>query len=148
MHESKNLPATAKLHVGTVQTSNVSHPYHGVVLRNTGLLIIDAYFGTAGKLVESYLKAPIALKSYATIELLIPTSDVRSGTGANFVADGAAAGEIAEPAVEALMAGGIGARHNAFISQGAGQAGRELKRTDLQGSGAAPLPQRQENGRR
>ena len=50
--------------------------------------------------------------------MFIPTSDIRGGTGANFVVDWAAAGEIAEPAVEALMVGGIGAGHYAFISQG------------------------------
>jgi hypothetical protein len=77
-----------------------------------------AYFDTAGKMVESYLKAPVALKPFSTIEVFIPASDVRGGTGANFVVDWAAAGEIAEPAVEALMVGGIGAGHYAFISQG------------------------------
>jgi hypothetical protein len=77
-----------------------------------------AYFDTSGKMVESYLRAPVALKPFATIEVFIPTSDVRGGTGANFVVDWAAAGEIAEPAVEALMVGGIGAGHYAFISQG------------------------------
>ena len=77
-----------------------------------------AYFDTSGKMVESYLKAPIALKPFSTIEVFIPTSDVRGGTGANFVVDWAAAGEIAEPVVEALMVGGVGAGHYAFISQG------------------------------
>src|SRR5215218_2661150 len=77
-----------------------------------------AYFDTSGKMVESYLKAPIALKPFSTVEVFIPTSDVRGGTGANFVVDWAAAGEIAEPAVEALMVGGIGAGHYAFVSQG------------------------------
>jgi hypothetical protein len=77
-----------------------------------------AYYDTAGKIVESYLKAPVALKPFATVEVFIPTSDVRGGTGANFVVDWAAAGDIAEPAVEALMVGGIGAGHYAFISQG------------------------------
>jgi hypothetical protein len=77
-----------------------------------------AYFDTSGKMVESYLKAPVALKPFSTIEVFIPTSDVRGGTGANFVVDWAATGEIAEPAVEALMVGGIGAGHYAFISQG------------------------------
>ncbi len=77
-----------------------------------------AYFDTEGKPVESYLKAPIALKPFATIEVFIPTSDVRGGTGANFVVDWAAAGEIAEPAVEALMVGSVGPGHYAFISQG------------------------------
>ncbi|MGY3617568.1 DUF3124 domain-containing protein [Bradyrhizobium sp. USDA 10063] len=77
-----------------------------------------AYFDTEGKLVESYLKAPIALKPLATIEVFIATSDVRGGTGANFVVDWAATGEIAEPAVEALMVGSVGPGHYAFISQG------------------------------
>jgi hypothetical protein len=77
-----------------------------------------AYFNTAGKLVESYLKAPIALKPFSTVEVFIAATDVRGGTGANFVVDWAAAGEIAEPAVEALMVGSVGSGHYAFISQG------------------------------
>jgi hypothetical protein len=77
-----------------------------------------AYFDTAGKMVESYLKAPIAVKPFSSIEVFVATSDVRGGTGANFVVDWAATGEIAEPAVEALMVGGVGAGHYAFISQG------------------------------
>jgi Protein of unknown function (DUF3124) len=77
-----------------------------------------AYFDTAGKMVESYLTSPIALKPFSTIEIFIATTDTRGGTGANFVVDWAAAGEIAEPAVEALMVGGVGSGHYAFISQG------------------------------
>jgi len=77
-----------------------------------------AYYDTAGKLVESYLKSPIALKPFSTIEVFIATADVRGGTGANFVVDWAATGEIAEPAVEALMVGSVGPGHYAFISQG------------------------------
>lgn len=77
-----------------------------------------AYFDTAGKMVESYLKAPIALKPFSTVEVFVPTMDVRGGTGANFVVDWAATGEIAEPVVEALMLGGLGSGHYAFISQG------------------------------
>ena len=77
-----------------------------------------AYFDTNGKMVESYLKAPVALKPFSTVEVFVPTTDVRGGTGANFVVDWAAAGEIAEPVVEALMFGGLGSGHYAFISQG------------------------------
>ena len=68
--------------------------------------------------MESYLKSPIALKPFSTIEVFIATTDVRGGTGANFVVDWAATGEIAEPAVEALMVGSLGPGHYAFISQG------------------------------
>jgi hypothetical protein len=77
-----------------------------------------AYFDTVGKMVESYLKAPVALKPFSTVEVFIAASDLRGGTGANFVVDWAAAGEIAEPAVEALMVGSVGSGHYAFISQG------------------------------
>lgn len=77
-----------------------------------------AYFDTGGKMVESYLKAPVALKPFATIEVFVPAADIRGGTGANFVVDWAAAGEIVEPVVEALMFGGLGSGHYAFISQG------------------------------
>ena len=77
-----------------------------------------AYFDTSGQLVESYLKNTIALKPFGAIEIFISQNDVRGGTGANFIVDWAAAGQIAEPVVEALMLGGIGAGHYAFISQG------------------------------
>jgi hypothetical protein len=77
-----------------------------------------AYFDTSGKLVESYLKSPVAMKPFATIEVFIPATDVRGGTGANFVVDWAAAGDIAEPVIEALVVGSVGSGHYAFISQG------------------------------
>jgi hypothetical protein len=77
-----------------------------------------AYFDTGGKMVESYLKAPVALKPFSTVEVFVPATDVRGGTGANFVVEWAAAGEIAEPVVEALMLGGVGSGHYAFVSQG------------------------------
>jgi len=77
-----------------------------------------AYFDTAGKLVESYVKAPIALKPFSTVEIFIAATDVRGGTGANFVVDWAATTEIAEPAVEALMVGSVGSGHYAFVTQG------------------------------
>jgi len=77
-----------------------------------------AYFDTGGNLVESYLRQPVALKPFSTVEVFVPVTDVRGGTGANFVVDWAATGEIAEPVVEALMVGGLGSGHYAFISQG------------------------------
>jgi hypothetical protein len=77
-----------------------------------------AYFDTGGKMVEDHLKAPVALKPFSTVEVFVPTTDVRGGTGANFVVDWAATGEIAEPVVEALMVGGVGSGHYAFVTQG------------------------------
>ncbi|WP_334539454.1 DUF3124 domain-containing protein [Bradyrhizobium sp. AZCC 1708] len=75
-----------------------------------------AYFDTSGKMAGSYLKSPIALKPFATVEVFIAADDVRGETGANFVVDRAATGEITEPTVEALMVG-VGTGHHAFVSQ-------------------------------
>jgi hypothetical protein len=77
-----------------------------------------SYFDTAGAQVEAYLPEPVALKPYATVEIFVATKDVRGGTGANFVVEWGATGEIAEPVVEALMVGSLGSGHYAFISQG------------------------------
>lgn len=77
-----------------------------------------AYFDTAGKLVESYLTKAVAVKPFATVEVYVPTTDVRGGTGANFLVEWNAMGPITEPAVEALMIGSIGAGHYSFISPG------------------------------
>src|SRR5262249_43449098 len=77
-----------------------------------------AYFDGNGKLVENFLKRPIALKPFATVEVYVSEADIRAGTGANFIVDWAAVGAIAEPVTEALMFGSIGAGHYAFISQG------------------------------
>jgi uncharacterized protein DUF3124 len=74
-----------------------------------------AYFDTSGKIAESYLKSPIALKPFATVEAFVAANEVRGGRGANFVVDWAATGEIAEPTGEAVMVGGVG--YHAFISQ-------------------------------
>jgi hypothetical protein len=77
------------------------------------------YFGTSGKMVETYLKKPVALKPFSSIEVFVPVLDARGGIGgANFVVDWAADGEIAEPVVEALMFGDVGNGHYALISQG------------------------------
>ena len=54
-----------------------------------------AYFDTGGKLVETYLREPVALKPFSTVEVFVPVTDVRGSTGANFVVDRAATGEIA-----------------------------------------------------
>ena len=77
-----------------------------------------AYFDGSGKQVDSYLKQPIALRPLAAIDVYIPELDVRAGTGANFIVDWAAAGEISEPVTETLMFGSVGNRHFSFVSQG------------------------------
>jgi hypothetical protein len=71
------------------------------------LLRVD-YFGTAGNLLYSYLAAPIAIRPFGSVETFVPAEDTRGGTGANFVVEWAADGQITEPLIEAVMIGTIG----------------------------------------
>jgi hypothetical protein len=82
------------------------------------ILIRADYFGTAGNLLHSYLSAPIAIRPLGSVEAFIPAEDTRGGTGANFVVEWAADGEITEPLIEAIMVGTRGASGFAFASRG------------------------------
>ena len=77
-----------------------------------------AYFDSAGKLVQAYLDRQVALKPFGTIEVAVPVTDLRGGTGANFLVEWAAAGAIAEPLAETVMMGQVGTASYAFVSQG------------------------------
>jgi hypothetical protein len=81
------------------------------------LLRVD-YFGTAGNLLHSYLAAPIAIRPFGSAETFVPAEDTRGGTGANFVVEWAADGQITEPLIEAVMIGVIGTQGFSFTSRG------------------------------
>ena len=76
------------------------------------------YYDTTGKLVQSYLREPVALRPFGTIELIIPAEDERGGLAANFVIAWSGAGPIAEPLVEAVMIGSQDNTSYSFVSQG------------------------------
>lgn len=77
-----------------------------------------AYRDTAGALVQDHLSAPAAVRPFGTVEVFVPASDVRGGTGASFVVEWAAAGPIAEPVVETLILGNSGSQGYSFVGQG------------------------------
>jgi hypothetical protein len=83
-------------------------------------LVVESidYFDTAGHPVEHYLKKPIAIRPLGTIEILIPTDDVRGGTGAKFVVGWAATAAIAEPVIESIMVGATAGRGYSFTAPG------------------------------
>jgi len=76
------------------------------------------YYDTSGRLVQSYLKAPVALRPFGAIELVIPAEDERGGLAANFVVAWSGAGPIAQPLVEAVMIGSQDNTSYSFVSQG------------------------------
>ena len=81
------------------------------------LLRVD-YFGTTGNLLHRYLSDPIAIRPLGSAETFVPAEDTRGGTGANFVVEWAAEGEITEPLIEAVMVGTSGSHGFSFTSRG------------------------------
>ena len=87
---------------------------------STKPLVIERieYYETSGRLVQSYLTEPLALRPFGTIEIVIPAEDEAGGPAANFIVEWAGVGPTAEPLVEAVM---IGAQDNtsfSFVSPG------------------------------
>ena len=76
------------------------------------------YYDTAGRLVQSYLTEPVALRPFGSIELVVPAEDVRGGAAANFIIAWAGAGPMAEPLVEAVMIGSQDNTSYSFVSPG------------------------------
>lgn len=76
------------------------------------------YYETSGKLVQSYLTEPLALRPFGTVEIVIPAEDDRGGVAANFIVAWAGAGPIAEPMVEAVMIGSQDNTSYSFVSPG------------------------------
>lgn len=76
------------------------------------------YHDTAGKLVQHYLVQPVAIRPLGTVEIFIPTDDVRGGTGAKFIVGWAAAGAMPAPVIQAVMVGGIANRSYALTTEG------------------------------
>ena len=83
-------------------------------------LVIEGieYYDTAGKLVQSYLSDPVAIRPFGSIEIVIPAEDTRGGAASNFIVAWAGTGPIAEPLVEAVMIGSQDNTSYSFVSTG------------------------------
>jgi uncharacterized protein DUF3124 len=76
------------------------------------------YHDTAGRLVQHYLREAVAVRPLGTVEILIPTEDVRGGTGAKFIVGWAASAGVAAPVIQAVMVGGAANRGFALTTEG------------------------------
>jgi hypothetical protein len=76
------------------------------------------YHDTAGRLVQHYLRETVAVRPLGTVEILIPTEDVRGGTGAKFIVGWAAGATVAAPVIQAVMVGGAANRGFALTTEG------------------------------
>ena len=126
-------PAEIKLHQGVYVPAYSSLMGSGgaaqldlavtLSVRNTSAtlpLVVERidYYDSAGNLVEHYVPSTVAIRPFGSIEILIPTHDVRGGTSANFVVDWGATQPISEPVIEAVMVGSSGSRGFSFVSPG------------------------------
>ncbi|MDC7785295.1 hypothetical protein J2S22_000459 [Rhodoplanes tepidamans] len=84
------------------------------------VLVIEAiaYRDQAGRLVERVLDKPVALKPYASMQVVIAQEDVRGGIGASFVVDWSSPAATGEPVIEAVMVGVQGTQGYSFVSAG------------------------------
>lgn len=84
------------------------------------VLVIEAiaYRDQAGRLVERVLDKPVALKPYASMQVMIAQEDVRGGIGASFVVDWSSPAAEGEPVIEAVMVAVQGTQGYSFVSAG------------------------------
>ena len=116
-----------------------SHVYHGdpgkdgklaqtlvsthVSIRNTDpqssiALVSARYYDTVGKLVRSYVSAPVKIPPLGTHEIFVPRTDTAGGSGANFLIAWTADAPANPPIVEALHADIREARTLIFVTTG------------------------------
>ena len=76
------------------------------------------YYNTDGKLIKTYVEKPLVLRPLQTMNLVIEKANMAGGTGANFLVEWQAAGEVNSPLVEAVMVNATSNLGIAFTSSG------------------------------
>lgn len=76
------------------------------------------YFDSAGNPLHQFINAPVSLRPYATIAILVPKEIENGGIGANFTVSWAASASMSAPVVEAIMTGRLGTNSYSFVSPG------------------------------
>ena len=131
-----SLGAQSRLSTGQIIYVPVySHIYHGdrekhiillaatLSVRNIDLsksltiLSVD-YYDTKGNLIEKYINRPVTLKPLESVRYLVKESDMRGGSGANFIVKWKADVPVNRPIFEAVMIGARGQQGISFTSRG------------------------------
>jgi hypothetical protein len=103
-------PKANPLQLATMLSINNTDPKYTITI-----LKVD-YYDSNGKFVESYVKSPVILKSFAHTYFYLKEYDTRGGPGANFIVKWRAEKKVNQPVIEALM---LGARAGiSFLSTG------------------------------
>lgn len=129
--------AASKIILKTGQTVYVpvySSIYHGdrerefnlavtLSIRNTDIgnaIVLERvdYHDTMGKILKRHLSAKQVLKPLESVQYVVAESDVKGGTGANFIVAWHSAKPVSEPVIEAIMIGTGGQQGISFTSRG------------------------------
>ena len=79
---------------------------------------IDEY-NTEGQKVSSYLTAPVTLNPLGAMRVVVKKSKKETeGLGANFIIQWQAEKKVAEPIIDCLIIGSLGAQGFSFVTQG------------------------------
>lgn len=86
---------------------------------HTGLTVLSAeYYDNRGDLIKTFVVNEVVLVPLATAEIFIPSTELREGTGANFLVRWKADKPTLPPLIEAIMIGRVGTTGLAFSSRG------------------------------
>lgn len=85
--------------------------------RGFTLLSVD-YYDTKGNLIDRYIAQPVQLKPLESVRYLVKESDLRGGSGANFIVRWKADVPMNKPIIESVMIGARGQQGISFTSRG------------------------------
>ncbi len=81
------------------------------------ILLVD-YYETQGKILKKNIDKPIVLESLKSLRYVIPESDKRGGSGANFIIEWRSDKFVNPPIVESIMIGTQSTQGISFTSRG------------------------------
>ena len=120
IHGQSYLPVYS--HIYYIQENKPFYLTATISIRSTSVnerffLLGADYYDTNGKFIKSYLAHPIYVEPLETIEFVIGESDIKGGSGANFIFDWATMNNQNEPLFEAVMISTYGQQGVSFTSR-------------------------------
>jgi hypothetical protein len=76
------------------------------------------YYGSKGKLIESFVDGAPSVKPQESVRFVIAEGDEGGGSGANFIVKWEAATEVNPPIIESIMIGAQSSQGISFTSRG------------------------------
>ena len=78
------------------------------------------YYGSKGKLIESFVEDPPSVKPQESVRFVIAEGDEGGGSGANFIVKWKSATEVNPPIIESIMIDGFVKSHQTCHSREGG----------------------------